>query len=64
MEATLIETRADALARAHTLVRETQQAQYVAYWPVTKVWTVSERKPTLHAGGVICVSEDHRETLA
>lgn len=64
MEATLIETRADALARAHTLVRVTQQAQYAACWPVAKVWTVAERKPTLRAGAVICVDEDHRETLA
>lgn len=64
MEATLIETRADALARAHALVRETQRAQYAAYWPAVEAWTVAERKPTLRAGAVICVDEAHKETLA
>lgn len=60
----MIETRADALARAHSLVRETQRAQYAAYWPAVATWTVTERKPTLRAGAVVCVDEEHRETLA
>jgi hypothetical protein len=60
----VIETRADALARAHDLVRKTQRAQYAAYWPAVASWTVSERKPTLRAGAVICVDETHKETLA
>lgn len=64
METTVINTRGDALARAHALVRETHQAQYASYWPAMAAWTVTERKPALRAGAVICVDEEHRETLA
>lgn len=64
MEAAVIKERADALARAHALVRESGLAHYVAHWPLVGIWTVAERKPTLRAGEVICVDEDHCETLA
>lgn len=59
-------SKSDALALAHRVVRESGIAQYAAFWPARRCWTVDSRKPSLHPGfnNVILVDESHREKFA